>query len=100
MAASLVVAIVTIPELPWWPPGFTPLTEQQVRELFRYQGGRIGDEPIRTHRVTLRSLTDKRLGHFDSLSIVHMSARHGEDTVSVAIGIRPAEATRSYRASP
>ncbi len=39
--APVVVIVVTIPELPWWPPGYTPLTEQQVMELFAYLRSRI-----------------------------------------------------------
>ncbi len=95
---------MTIPELPWWPPGYAPLTEDQVRDLFahlrtvvrpaiadaeRRIRARVGDEPVRRHYVTAKVLTDRRLGYFTALTVVHLSARHGEDTVSVAIGIRP-----------
>ncbi len=93
-----------IPELPWWPPGYESLTEQQARQLFRYLRTvihpvlrdaerrireRVGDEPIRRHYATVKRLTYRRLGYFTALTVVHLSARHGEDTVSVAIGIRP-----------
>jgi len=49
---------------------------------------RVGNEPIRTHHPTVKNLTDRRLGHFTALQVAHLSARHGADTVSVAIGIR------------
>ncbi len=94
----------TILELPWWPPGFTALTEAQVHELFAYIRAviqpvmqdaerrirnRVGDEPIRIHSVTLKGLTGRRLGHFTALQVVSLSARDRDETVSVAIGIRP-----------
>ncbi len=100
----MVERIVTVPELPWWPPGYEPMTEQQVRDLFAYLRTvihpvmtdaerrireRVGDEPIRRHYATVKVLTDRRLGYFTALTVVHLSARHGEDTVSVAIGLRP-----------
>ncbi len=93
---------VTLPG--WWPPGYDALTEDQVRELFahlrtvvppvmedaeRRIRAQVGDEPIRTYHPTVKVLTDRRLGYFTALTVVHLSARHGEDTVSVAIGIRP-----------
>ncbi len=79
------------------------MTEKQVRQLFRYLRtvihpvmrdaerriwARVGDEPIRTHRVTVKSLRGRRLGMFVALQVVHLSARNYDETVSVAIGIR------------
>ncbi len=37
----------------------------------------------------MTSLTDQWLGSFDALQVVHLSARDHDETVSVAIGIRP-----------
>ncbi len=99
----MVERLVTIAELPWWPPGYEPMTDQQVRDLFAYLRTvirpvmtdaerrireRVGDEPIRRHHATVKSLANRRLGMFVALQVVHLSARNGEDTVSVAIGIR------------
>ncbi len=52
---------------------------------------RVGDEEIRLHLhyPTTKSLVGQRLGSFAALQIVHMSARDCDETVSVAIGIRP-----------
>ncbi len=49
---------------------------------------RVGDEPIHRHHATVKSLTDRRLGMFVAVQVVHLSARNYDETVSVAIGIR------------
>lgn len=105
MAASP-VAIMSTSTLPaWWPPsGYTEITEDQVQELFAYLKtvvpaaiedarrriqARVGDDPIQVWPTTVKQLTGRRLGYFDALKIVHLSARTRDETVSVAIGIRP-----------
>ncbi len=60
-----------------------------MRDAERHIGERVGDEPIRRHYPTVKSLTGRRLGHFTALQVVHLSARSHDETVSVAIGIRP-----------
>jgi hypothetical protein len=104
--ASSSVAIVTMPTLPaWWPPsGYEEITEAQVGELFRYLKtvmppvmadarcriqDRVGDDPIRVWPTTVKNLAGRRLGYFDALNVVHLSARDRDETVSVAIGLRP-----------
>ncbi len=102
--ASVVERLVTIAELPWWPPGYDPLTEDQVQELFAYFRTvihpvmedaerrireRVGDEPIHRHYTSAKVLTDRRLGYFTALTVVHLSARDRDETVSVAFWIRP-----------
>lgn len=94
------------PTLPaWWPPtGSDPMTEDQVRELFRYLKTvmpaamedarrrirvRVGDEPITVWPTTVKDLAGRRLGHFSALKVVHLSARDHDETVSVAIGMLP-----------
>ncbi len=100
----MVERIVTIPELPWWPPaGYEPMTEKQVRDLFAYLRTvirpvmtdaerrireRVGDEPIRTYYPTVKSLAGRRAKMLVALQVVHLSARNYDETVSVAIGIR------------
>ncbi len=100
------VAIVTMPPLPaWWPPsGYEEITEAQVRELFVYLRtvvppvmadarrriqDRVGDDPIQIWPTTVKNLAGRRLGYVDALKIVHLAARTHDETVSVAIGIRP-----------
>ena len=97
---------MTVPTLPaWWPPtGYDPLTEDQVRELFRYLKtvmppvmedarrriqAQVGDDPIRVHPMTVKDLAGRRLGYFRAVPLVHLAARDRDETVSVAIGIRP-----------
>lgn len=79
--------------LPWWPPsGNDRLSKHQVRQLFAYlrtvtppvmaEGKRRireitgPDEPIRIRHLTVKDLTDKRLGTFllDVLKVIHMGA--------------------------
>lgn len=95
---------MTIPELPWWPPsGYEDLAEPQVRELFAYLRTvippvmddarrrirkHVGDDPIRIDHTTVKQLARQRFGSFTVIKIVHLSARTGEDTVSIAIGLR------------
>ncbi len=80
-----------IAALPWWPPSaYDRLAEAQVRQLLAYlrtvtplvmaEGERrirevIGpDSPVSIHHPTVKDLTDKRLGTFDVLKIIHMGA--------------------------
>ncbi|MDQ3541016.1 MAG: hypothetical protein M3440_10035 [Chloroflexota bacterium] len=96
---------MTTPTLPtWWPPsGYEALTEAQVRELFAYLRtvvppvmadarrriqARVGDDPIQVWPKTVKQFTGRRLGYFNALKIVQLSARTHDETVSVAIGIR------------
>lgn len=97
-----VAVLMPIPELPWWPPaGNDRLTEDQGRELFahlrivvppvmedarRRIRERVGDEPIEIHPETIMSMAGRRLGSVEVVPLVHLWARNGEDTVSVAIG--------------
>ena len=95
----------TLPPPAWWPPsGSDEITEDQVRELFAYLRtvvppvmadarrriqARVGDDRILVWRRTVESLAGKRLGSFDVLHIVLLTARTRDETVSVAIGLRP-----------
>lgn len=80
-----------IAALPWWPPsGYDGLAEDRVRQLFSYlrtvtrpvmaDGERrireiIGPNPsISIHHETVKSLTSKRLGTFDVLKVIQLSA--------------------------
>jgi hypothetical protein len=80
------------------------MTEAQVRELFAYLRtvvppvmadarrrieARVGDDPVQVWHKTVKDLAGRRLGYFDALKIVHLAARTRDETVSVAIGIRP-----------
>lgn len=94
-----------IPALPWWPPsGYEDFPESQVRDPFAYlrtvtrpvmvDGERriretVGhDPPIRIHHWTVKSLTEKRLGSFDVLKVIHMEAgMPRERNVWCAIGL-------------
>lgn len=94
-----------IPELPWWPPsGDDRLSEDQVRELFAYLRHivppvmedakrrireRVGDDPIQIWPTTIKQLEGRRLGYFSAVKIVQLSARDYDETVTVAIGLRP-----------
>lgn len=97
---------MTIPELPWWPPTSSDdLTEDHVRHLFRYlkprtpsimaEGERrirkiVGPgEPIRIHHPTVKDLTDKRLGTFEVLKVIDLSAGSPQDDhcLRFAIGL-------------
>ncbi len=69
------VAIVSVPTLPtWWPPS-------------GYE--EIGDDPIQIWPTTIKQLTGRRLGYFDAIKVAHLAARDRDETVSVAIGLRP-----------
>lgn len=80
-----------IAALPYWPPSAADrLAEDQVRRLFRYprtvippvmaEGKRrireiIGpEEPICIHHPTVKTLTDTRLGTFEVMQIISLSA--------------------------
>ncbi len=97
---------MTTPTLPtWWPPsGYDEITEAQVRELFAYLRtvvppvmadarrriqDRVGDDPIQVWPKTVKQLAGRRLGDVDALQVVHLAARTRDETVSVAIGLRP-----------
>ncbi len=97
---------MTTPTLPaWWPPsGYEEITEDQARELFAYLRtvvspvmadarrriqDRVGDDPIQVWPTTIKQLTGRRLGYFDAIKVVHLAARTRDETVSVAIGLRP-----------
>jgi hypothetical protein len=99
------VGLLNMTTLPaWWPPsGYDEITEDQVRELFAYLRtvtrsvmadarrriqGRVGNDPIRVDYVTVKRLAGKRLGTFDVVTLIWLSARHGPDSVSVTIGLR------------
>lgn len=56
--------------------------ERRIRE-------RVGDEPVHRHHATVKNLANRRLGMFVALQVVRLSARDRDETVSVAIGIRP-----------
>ncbi len=101
-----VVAIMSVLALPaWWPPsGYDEITEDQVRELFAYLRtvvppvmadarrrirDRVGDDPIQVWPTTVKDLAGRRLGYVDAVKIVHLAARTHDETVSVAIGLRP-----------
>ena len=93
-----------IPELQWWPPvGSHEITEPEVRALFAYvrtitpavmEDARrrisqwVGPDPIRVDYVTVKRLVGHRLGTFDVVTLIWLSARTGPDAVSVAISIR------------
>ncbi len=49
----------------------------------------VGDDPIQVWPTTIKQLAGRRLGYFDALKIVHLAARTHDETVSVAIGLRP-----------
>ena len=102
---------MAIHQLPWWPPnGSHEITESEVRALFAYlrtvtppvmsdarQGirKRVGTDPILVDSVRVKQLVGKRLGTFDVVTLIWLSARTGADAVSVAIGLRT-RANRRY----
>jgi hypothetical protein len=50
---------------------------------------RVGDDPIQVWPKTVKQLAGRRLGDVDALQVVHLAARTRDETVSVAIGLRP-----------
>lgn len=94
-----------IPEVPWWlPVGSHEITEHELRQLFGYLRTvtppvmtnarrrireRVGNDPIRVDYVTVGQLVGKRLGMVDVVTLIWLVARHGPDSVSVTIGLRP-----------
>jgi len=94
---------MTIPELPWWPPdGSHEITEPEVRAMFAYLRTvtprviadarrrireHVGGDLILVDSVTVKPLVGRRLGTFDVVKLIWLSARSGADAVSVSIGL-------------